>query len=165
MDRGRPITLTQAPARLFRRAGARFVRVLHTVWARSTSRRLNPRARRCDDKGGRAVRRHRLGRARDAVIGTAPGEWVTERPRLRFGFEAEGLSLEPGRNPMGYREGSMGWFVDEPYYGFPSGGGMRTRLTAVVREEEGRWKIVHMHVSVGVPDEEVQELQARWGVR
>ncbi|HSO30076.1 MAG TPA: nuclear transport factor 2 family protein, partial [Candidatus Sulfomarinibacteraceae bacterium] len=71
------------------------------------------------------------------VIGTAPGEWVTERPRLRFGFEAEGLTLEPGEHPVGYREGGMGWFVDEPYYGFPGGGGMRTRLTAVVRKEDG----------------------------
>ena len=98
------------------------------------------------------------------VIGTAPGEWVTERPRLRFGFEAEGLTLQPGPHPTGYREGAMGWFVDEPWYGFPGGGGMRTRLTAVVRQEESHWKIVHMHVSVGVPDDEVQSLQARWGV-
>jgi hypothetical protein len=98
------------------------------------------------------------------VIGTAPGEWVTERPRLRFGFEAEGLTLQAGPNPTGYREGSLGWFVDEPYYGFPDGGGMRTRLTAIVRQEAGRWKIVHLHVSVGVPDDEVQELQGRWGV-
>lgn len=57
----------------------------------------------------------------EPVIGTAPGEWVTERPRLRFGFDAEGLTLEPGPNPAGYREGSMGWFVDEPNYGFPAG--------------------------------------------
>jgi hypothetical protein len=98
------------------------------------------------------------------VIGTAPGEWVTERPRLRFGFEAEGLTLDAGPNPVGYEEGTMGWFVDEPRYGFPGGGGMRTRLTAVLLKEEGRWKIVHLHVSVGVPDEEVQELQTRWGV-
>ena len=41
---------------------------------------------------------------------------------------------------------------------------MRTRLTAILHEEAGRWKVVHLHVSVGVPDEEVQELQARWGV-
>jgi hypothetical protein len=40
------------------------------------------------------------------VIGTAPGECVTERPRLRFGFEAEGLTLEPGPHPAGYREGA-----------------------------------------------------------
>ena len=99
------------------------------------------------------------------VIGTAPGEWVTERPRLRFGFETEGITLEPGPRPTGYRDGTMGWFVDEPWLGFPGGGGMRTRLTAIVREESARWKIVHMHFSVGVPDEEVQQLQARWGVR
>ena len=99
------------------------------------------------------------------VIGTAPGEWVTDRPRLRFGFETEGLTLEPGPNPTGYQEGTMGWFTDEPWFGFPGGGGMRTRLTGVVRQEAGRWKVVHFHFSVGVPDEEVQELQARWGVR
>jgi hypothetical protein len=52
------------------------------------------------------------------VIGTAPGEWVTERPRLRFGFETEGITLEPGPRPTGYREGTMGWFVDEPWFGF-----------------------------------------------
>ena len=39
---------------------------------------------------------------------------------------------------------------------------MDTRLRAVMHEEEGRWKLVHMHVSVGVPDEEVVELQMRW---
>jgi hypothetical protein len=98
------------------------------------------------------------------VIGTAPGEWVTDRPRLRFGFEMEGLTLGPGPNPTGYEEGTMGWFTDEPRYGFPGGGGMRTRLTGIVRREAGRWKVVHLHFSVGVPDEEVQDLQARWGV-
>ena len=98
------------------------------------------------------------------VIGTAPGEWVTERPRLRFGFETEGITLEAGPNPTGHQEGTMGWFVDEPWFGFPDGGGMRTRVTAIVREEAGRWKIVHMHFSVGVPDEEVQALQTRWGI-
>ena len=41
---------------------------------------------------------------------------------------------------------------------------MKTRLTAVLREEEGSWAIVHLHVSVGVPDEEVVDLQRRWGV-
>lgn len=41
---------------------------------------------------------------------------------------------------------------------------MQTRLTAVMRQEEGRWKLVHMHLSVGVPDEQVVELQRRWTV-
>jgi hypothetical protein len=98
------------------------------------------------------------------VIGTAPGEWVTERPRLRFGFEAEGLAVEPGRAPTGYVEGSLGWFVDEPRFVLPNGTGFRTRLTAVLRHEDGRWKVVHMHWSTGVPDDEIVELQQRWDI-
>jgi ketosteroid isomerase-like protein len=95
------------------------------------------------------------------IIGTAPGEWVTERDRLRFGFEAEGLRIRAGE-PAGYEEGSMGWVVDEPTFFFPDGSAMKTRLTAVLRREDGTWRLVHMHVSVGVPDEEVVELQKRW---
>jgi ketosteroid isomerase-like protein len=45
---------------------------------------------------------------------------------------------------------------------FPDGSAMKTRLTAVLRREEGAWKLVHLHVSVGVPDEEVIELQQHW---
>jgi len=98
------------------------------------------------------------------VIGTAPGEWITERAGLRYGFEAEGLGIEPGERPMGYHEGSLGWFTDEPRFILPDGSGFRTRLTAVLRRENGRWKIVHMHWSTGVPDEEVVGLQRRWGI-
>jgi ketosteroid isomerase-like protein len=97
------------------------------------------------------------------IIGTAPGEWVTERDRMRFGFEAEGLRLVTGGAAIAYEEGSMGWVADEPTFYFPDGSAMRTRLTAVLRQEGGRWALVHMHVSVGVPDEEVLELQRRWG--
>jgi len=95
------------------------------------------------------------------VIGTAPGELVTERDRLRFGFEAEGVRIEAG-DPTGYEEGSMGWVVDQPTFFFPDGSSMQTRLTAVLRREDDAWKLVHMHVSVGVPDEEVVDLQQRW---
>lgn len=97
------------------------------------------------------------------VIGTSPSEWVTERDRLRYGFESEGLGVVPGPRPAGFERGDVGWFVDEPTYVFPDGSGrMTTRLTAILQREEGDWRIVHMHVSVGVPDEEVLELQARW---
>ena len=96
------------------------------------------------------------------VIGTAPGEWVRDRDRLRFGFEAEGVGMHPGPAPEGYREGSMGWVVDEPTLSFPDGTTLKTRLTAVLRQEEDAWKIVHFHVSIGVPDEEAADLQKRW---
>jgi hypothetical protein len=98
------------------------------------------------------------------IIGTAPGEWVTERERMRFGFEAEGVRLE-AKDPVGYEEGSLGWVVDQPAFVFPDGSVMQTRLTAVMhQEEESRWKLLHMHLSVGVPDEQVVELQQRWMV-
>jgi hypothetical protein len=95
------------------------------------------------------------------IIGTAPGEWVTERDRMRFGFETEGVRIHAAE-PVGYEEGSLGWVVDEPMFFFPDGSAMKTRLTAVLRREDGAWKLVHMHVSVGVPDDEVVELQKRW---
>jgi hypothetical protein len=95
------------------------------------------------------------------IIGTAPGEWVDDRERMKFGFEAEGVRLEPD-DPLGYEEGSMGWVVDQPTFVFPDGSAIQTRLTAVMRREDGRWKLVHAHFSVGVPDEEVVDLQRRW---
>jgi hypothetical protein len=61
------------------------------------------------------------------IIGTTPGEWVTERNRMRFGFEAEGVRLE-AKDPVGYEEGSLGWVVDQPAFVFPDGSAMQTRL-------------------------------------
>ena len=95
------------------------------------------------------------------VIGTAPGEFVRERDRLRFGFEAEGATIEGG-DPTAYEEGSLGWLTDEPTFHFPGDVSVRARVTAVLHKEDDRWKLLHMHVSVGVPDEEVMELQKRW---
>jgi ketosteroid isomerase-like protein len=45
----------------------------------------------------------------------------------------------------------------------PDGSAIKTRVTAVLRRDDGTWKLVHAHFSVGVPDEEVVELQKRWG--
>jgi hypothetical protein len=96
------------------------------------------------------------------IIGTAPGEWVTDRERIRRGFEAEGARIEPGPDPIGYRQGSAGWVIDEPTFFLADGSPVRTRVTAIVRREGGAWKVVHMHFSVGVPDAEVVALQERW---
>jgi SnoaL-like domain len=94
-------------------------------------------------------------------IGTGPGEWLEDVDRLRRGFSGFPLTLEPGPRPKAWSEGSMGWAADEPMMSF---GDVRivTRLTAVFRQEEGAWKMVGAHFSVGVPDEEVTELQKRW---
>jgi adenylate cyclase len=95
------------------------------------------------------------------VVGTAPGEWVRERARLRYGFEAEGVALR-SRAAVGYEAGELGWLTDEVEFGFPDGSVMDCRFTVVFRREEDRWKLLHMHASVGVPDEDVVALQRRW---
>ncbi|MDH5312842.1 MAG: nuclear transport factor 2 family protein [Actinomycetota bacterium] len=97
------------------------------------------------------------------VIGTAIGEIHRDRAKLRAGFEAEGIELVAS-DPVAYEEESMGWVIDEPTFVFGDVGRVVTRLTAVFHREGDTWKLVHMHASVGVPDEEVFEFQARWGV-
>ena len=42
---------------------------------------------------------------------------------------------------------------------------LKARVIDCVFEEgsaDGEWKVVHLHVSVGVPDADVVELQQRW---
>ncbi|MDQ4052193.1 MAG: nuclear transport factor 2 family protein [Actinomycetota bacterium] len=95
------------------------------------------------------------------IIGTAPGENATDRDAMRFGFETEGVTL-PSRDPRGFEEGPVGWVVDSPRFGFSDGSGMDCRVTAIFRNEAGAWRLVHAHFSVGVPDDEVVDLQQRW---
>jgi ketosteroid isomerase-like protein len=92
-------------------------------------------------------------------IGTAPNEWFTDRDRLRRGFEAESFRIEPS-DPRGWSEGTMGWATDEPVLDVPSTGPMRTRFSAVFRLEDGEWRLVMSHLSVGVPDETAAALAA-----
>ena len=99
------------------------------------------------------------------AIGTA-GEWLEGREQWIAATEAlmhemEGFRMEAGEEPHCYEEGSMGWVADRPRAVLPDGT-ISTRLTGVVRQEEGEWRLVHIHLSIGVPDEEVVELQKRW---
>jgi hypothetical protein len=48
----------------------------------------------------------------------------------------------------------VGWGVDNPSFVLPDARYLPTRLTAVLHHEDGEWKIVHLHFSVGVPDEQ-----------
>jgi hypothetical protein len=101
------------------------------------------------------------------VIGTDPAQWTEGREqwlaaRQAVVREMEGLRFEAGEEPHGYEEVSMGWVVDRPRAVLPDGNPISTRLTGIVRQEEGEWRLVHIHISVGVLDEEVVELQKRW---
>lgn len=93
-----------------------------------------------------------------SVIGSAPGEghesrdsWVAA---YRDQISAAGIRLEGGRAPRSWEEGSVGFAVDEPRFVLPDDSFLPTRLTAILRREDDAWKVVHLHFSVGVPDEQ-----------
>jgi hypothetical protein len=85
-------------------------------------------------------------------IGTGRNERGTDREHVRRGFQSESFLIEP-RDPQGRIEGSMGWETDEPILDVPSTGKIRVRRSAVFRFEDGEWRLVMSHLSIGVPDE------------
>lgn len=97
------------------------------------------------------------------VVGTAPGEGHDNRDAWVQGFRSQveampGIGVEPGPALRAYAEGPVGWAVDEPTWILPDGTRLPTRTTSVLRQEDGDWKLVHMHVSIGVPDEKLPEV-------
>jgi hypothetical protein len=92
-----------------------------------------------------------------SVIGTGPGEGHDDRrswiEAYRTGIAELGMTLR-GDDPRAYEDGTVGWGIDHPSFVLRDGSYLPTRLTAVLHREDGEWKIVHLHFSVGVPDEE-----------
>ena len=94
-------------------------------------------------------------------IGSA-GEWIDDQATLRAGTQVPGEGLEAGPNPIGYANGDVGWFADQPTWLFADGTRAEMRLTAVLQHEAVGWRIVNVHMSVAVPDDQCVMLQRRW---
>lgn len=103
-----------------------------------------------------ALERHTSRHPGTVFLGTDPDEWWTDLASLRhavLGQREAGVEVIPGE-PMAFQEGEVGWAVDR---------GMRFRvgeqetpfrMSAVYRREDGEWKMVHVHSSIGVPNAE-----------
>lgn len=91
------------------------------------------------------------------VIGTAPGEGHDRRDdwiaTYRQFIGQTGLRLQGCPEPRGFAEGPVGFVVDTPRFVLPDGSFIPTWLTAFLRQESRAWKVVHLHFSVGVPDD------------
>jgi hypothetical protein len=94
-------------------------------------------------------------------IGSA-GEWVDDQEALRSGTQVPGEGLVAGAAPVAYADGDLGFFADRPTWLFADGTKVEMRLSAVLRHEAPGWRIVHVHMSVSVPDDECVVLQRRW---
>lgn len=96
------------------------------------------------------------------AIGTEPWLRFDDRDAWHAGFVGLGsVTLERGQI-RGFRHGSVGWIIDDPTYVDPDGRRLRLRLTAVALEEGDGWKLGHVHISVGVPDEVALAKAAGW---
>lgn len=98
------------------------------------------------------------------VIGTDPDEWWDREGYSRaMRTQAQELGgeipIEAG-DIHAFREGSVGWVVDRPRFRFPDGTEVPARATVIYHLEDDAWRIVHLHLSLGIPNEEAlgQEL-------
>jgi adenylate cyclase len=98
------------------------------------------------------------------VIGSAPGEGHDDRETWIAGFRSmieamPGVRVDPGPT-RGYANGDTGYAIGEPTWHLPGDMTLQMRSTFVLQREDGEWKVVHLHASVGIPDERAVEMQA-----
>ncbi len=89
-------------------------------------------------------------------IGTDPDEWYEDADEIGEMLKAQaaaGIRVRPGKITA-YSEGSVGWASDRGTFVLPDGSEVPFRATVVFHEEDGLWKVVQEHASVGVPNEE-----------
>jgi hypothetical protein len=103
---------------------------------------------------------------RDGVlmIGTDPNEWWADYETIIRVNEAQinemgGIPVEAG-DPQAYSEGDVGWVADQGKFKLPDGSEIPLRVTGVFLKENGDWKLVQIHASIGVSNEDAfgQEL-------
>lgn len=88
------------------------------------------------------------------LVGTDPTEWLAGgqvADFLREEVKALGgvVRVIPGQTEA-YEEGSVGWGVSNPVLILPNGAAFTPRWSAVFHREDGEWKLVQLHASVGV---------------
>ena len=92
------------------------------------------------------------------TIGTDAAEWWEGsqiRDRWRAQVEAFGGTARMTATRLrAFEDGDVGWVADEPQVVLPNGTTLPFRITAVFRREDGEWRMVQGHTSVGVPNED-----------
>jgi hypothetical protein len=91
------------------------------------------------------------------AIGSDPSEWVEgyeEYMRLfRESTPDSALGVTAGLdNVHGFQEGGVGWAAGRGYFEI-EGTRVPVRFTVVLHQEDGEWKAVQAHASIGVPND------------
>jgi hypothetical protein len=95
-------------------------------------------------------------------ISTDPQEWWGDRETfLRVaGPQMEGLKQLGAQyvpqQAAAWTEQDVGWVIDQPTIHLNNGRAVQLRVTSIFRREDGAWKLVHQHSSIGVPNDTVE---------
>lgn len=98
---------------------------------------------------------------RDGVrlVGTDPGEVLEGEKAAEFLKEevkAMGGTVKVSLGDVeAYQEGSVGWGLARPTIILPNGVQVSVRWSGVFHREDGIWRLVQLHASVGIPNEEL----------
>ena len=91
------------------------------------------------------------------AIGTDPTEWWEGYETITQIFKAQSEAMQGmvvvRPETHAYSEGSVGWAGTQAMFRLPDGTEFPFRLTIVYHQEDGEWKVVQWHGSVGVANE------------
>ena len=92
------------------------------------------------------------------VIGSDPNEWWTGHNTIISVFksqmkETSGVTIVDV-DTKAYSEGTVGWFARQVIMKMPEGLEIPFRITGVFLQEEGSWKALQWHASIGISNEE-----------
>ena len=100
-----------------------------------------------------------------SAIGTDASEWLMGRENLvpildaQFEWFRQGGATFDTSRAEAWTEGDLGFVVDQLTVTLKDGRSVQMRATSVLRKENGEWKMVHPHYSIGVPNEQVEAFQ------
>jgi hypothetical protein len=90
-------------------------------------------------------------------IGTDPKEWFESlagwEPVVRTVAANSAGGMPADLQIQAMQEGTVGWAAYHWTGHLPDGRILTFRATSICHQENGEWKEVHFHVSLGVPDE------------
>jgi hypothetical protein len=92
------------------------------------------------------------------IIGNDPNEWLDDRDSI-VAFMNAGSSSKVAiavRNLRAYSEGSVGWTIDRVTVKLPNGAELPVRHTRILYKENSVRKMVHLYVSIAVPNESIE---------
>ncbi len=91
-------------------------------------------------------------------IGTDSKEWWLGYDTLQRIYKVQlaemGQLTFSDCQPEAYTEGTVGWAADRPTMNFADGTKVPIRATIVFHQEDSAWKIVQVHFSIGISNEE-----------